>query len=201
MEGYTFQNPELLEQALTHVSYCNQHGLCPSISYERLEFIGDALLATFCRLYYSEVFYDVREDILTKVSDRKLSNSYLSGIARSKGIHKEIRMGYDLMKKYILPETPPSKNPRVYADTMEALVAAVYLDSGRNFETTFLFTISILRLDESLEKDIEHVKKAKKKKDKNGVQKKKADRYRARLRNVMETKLLSVFGSGLSPQC
>ena len=42
--GFSFKNPSLLRQALMHLSYCNEHGLNQSESYERLEFLGDAVL-------------------------------------------------------------------------------------------------------------------------------------------------------------
>ena len=42
--GFSFKNPSLLHQALVHLSYCNENNLDPSASYERLEFLGDAVL-------------------------------------------------------------------------------------------------------------------------------------------------------------
>ena len=64
--GFSFRNPSLLRQALVHLSYCNENDLDQSESYERLEFLGDAVLelAVSTELYFR--FPNADEGELTK---------------------------------------------------------------------------------------------------------------------------------------
>ena len=65
--GYTFQNPELLRNALTHSSYTNEKGHSGFKDNERLEFLGDAVFDAVISEYLYEKLEDVEEGKLTKL--------------------------------------------------------------------------------------------------------------------------------------
>jgi ribonuclease III len=121
--GYTFRNPALLEEALTHpsVAYETQK---PQPDNQRLEYLGDAVLElVFSHLLY-ESFPEAAEGVLTKLRARMVSRPALAGYARSIRLGDQLRMGRG-------EESSGGRDrDSSLADAMEALTAAVYLDSG-----------------------------------------------------------------------
>ena len=78
--GYHFRDPSLLETALTHASYSNEKGVP---SYERLEFLGDAVLQIVISRYLFERFDDIPEGLLTKYRQYLVCETTLARIART----------------------------------------------------------------------------------------------------------------------
>ena len=130
--GFSFKDPSLLRLALVHRSYCNENGLDPSESYERLEFLGDAVLelAVSAELYRRLPQAD--EDELTKTRSSLVRRETLAKIARR----------IDLGKYLLVGKGVDASNGRqqdsVLAAAFEALVAAVYIDQGNEFTRQFI---------------------------------------------------------------
>lgn len=116
--GIELKNKQLLETALTHSSYSNEHKNCEN--YERLEFLGDAVL----ELVTSEYFYkntDYKEGAMTKHRADYVCEKALATYSREFGLDKFIRVGAG--QKCNLNDT-------IIADVFEAVVGAIYLDQG-----------------------------------------------------------------------
>ncbi|MDR1376607.1 MAG: ribonuclease III [Synergistaceae bacterium] len=117
--GYFFRDGGLLETALRHASYAHENGLMES--NERLEFLGDAVLG----MVVSHVLYEVRPD----ATEGELSHYRVEFVCRDALVRWAEKLGLDqvLMKgKSLKTHTPPS----LFADAMEAVLGAVYLDGG-----------------------------------------------------------------------
>ncbi len=125
--GYRFRDRRLLAQALCHSS-ARQEGLP---SNERLEFLGDTILGFLVSLYLYEARPRLSEGELTRLRSRAVSRPALHEAARKLGVEEFLAVGKGLEKKGPLP-------PGVLADTMEALVAAVFLDGGTDHAWAFV---------------------------------------------------------------
>ena len=113
---------ELMEQALTHRSYAYEHGGLPT--NERLEFLGDAVLG----LVVTESLYaahpGLSEGSLAKLRAGVVNTRALAGVARGLGLGRWLRLGRG-------EETTGGRDKNsLLADTMEALIGAVYLERG-----------------------------------------------------------------------
>lgn len=127
----TLKNNQLLVTALTHSSYSNEHKDVKN--YERLEFLGDAVL----ELVTSEYFYlnsDYKEGEMTKHRADYVCEKALATYAKEIGIDKCIRLGEG--QKHNLNDT-------IIADVFEAVVGAIYLDQGFFVAKDYLDTIII----------------------------------------------------------
>ena len=118
-EKYHIQikNLEQMQTAFTHTSYANEHHL---ESYERLEFLGDAVL----ELITSEYFYlntDLREGDMTKTRASYVCEHALATYAKEIGLNKYIRVGNGQLDNV---------NDTIIADVFESVLGAIYLDCG-----------------------------------------------------------------------
>ena len=113
---------ELMEQALTHRSYAYEHGGLPT--NERLEFLGDAVLG----LVVTDTLYAVHpglpEGSLAKLRASVVNTRALAGVARGLGLGRWLRLGRGE------ENTGGRDKNSILADTMEALIGAVYLERG-----------------------------------------------------------------------
>lgn len=122
--GYTFKNPKLLKTALTHKSYAHQFG---AESYERLEFLGDAILGLIIaqELYLDEKF---PEGMSTRIRAALVCEDTLAELSREIQINQYARLGTSA-------ESGGERNRKsILADMFEAHIAAMYLEAG--FEET-----------------------------------------------------------------
>jgi ribonuclease III len=128
---YIFRSQQLLVDALTHRSYLNEYG--PEISSnERLEFLGDAVLALVSAdLVYTERPAD-SEGILTQLRVALVRASTLADFARQLALGAYLRLGHS--------EATLGGRDResVIASAFEAVVGAIYLDGGIDAARTFL---------------------------------------------------------------
>ncbi len=123
--GYTFRNIVLLENALTHSSYANEQR-ARGISYpsnERLEFFGDAVLQLLISEHLYETLVGKSEGVLTKMRQHLVCEKTLSRIAASINLGEYLNVGHGEEL------TDCRRRPKVLADALEALIAAIYLDS------------------------------------------------------------------------
>lgn len=128
---HTFRTPQLLVDALTHRSYLNEYG-SDIPSNERLEFLGDAVLALVSAdLVYTERPAD-SEGILTQLRVALVRASTLADFARRLGLGPYLRLGRS--------EATLGGRDResVIASAFEAVVGAIYLDGGIDAARAFL---------------------------------------------------------------
>ncbi len=115
--GYRFQNPALLEQAVTHRS----HG---AVHNERLEFLGDAVLnCTIAQLLYQK-YARLNEGDLSRLRANLVKQQSLADIAERLGLSDFLRLGEGEMK------SGGFRRPSILADTIEAIYGAVLVDGG-----------------------------------------------------------------------
>ncbi|MDP5206502.1 ribonuclease III [Alishewanella sp. SMS9] len=115
--SYEFQQPALLEQALTHRSCKGQHN-------ERLEFLGDALLGLVIAEALFERFPETREGDLTRMRSALVKGVTLASIAQELGLSEFLRLGPGELK------SGGFRRESILADALEAIIGAIYLDSG-----------------------------------------------------------------------
>lgn len=125
--GHHFKNKELLSQALTHAS--SKQRSTVSISYERLEFLGDRILGLVVAEMLYQAFPDESEGALAKRHGLLVSQTVLEKIADT----LEIKSAIHAMGR----ETTLLLTGSILADMVESLIAALYLDAG--FETARVF--------------------------------------------------------------
>ncbi len=124
--GYRFREPELLLQALTHTSYSNEHRgqEAPASSYERLEFLGDAVLGFLVGEHLFRQLPAAREGELSARRDALINQGELASLARRLGLGRYLRLGRGEERQ------GGRRKDSLLADVVEALLAAVYLDGG-----------------------------------------------------------------------
>jgi ribonuclease-3 len=122
--GYRFRDPELLRTALTHVSFANETMRDPGASYERLEFLGDALLGFLVARLLVAADPDADEGLLTRRKQIVVQTDALADAARSLGLGDALRLSRGETA------TGGREKPSLLADVFEAVLGAVYLDRG-----------------------------------------------------------------------
>lgn len=115
--AHTFKQPKLLSRALTHRSFGAEH-------YERLEFLGDSVLnLAISDWLYGQLSQQAEGD-LSRIRANLVKQDTLHGLAVGLGLPQLMRLG-DGEKR-----SGGSKRPSILADTLEAIIGAVYLDAG-----------------------------------------------------------------------
>lgn len=147
-----FKNQNLLKQALTHRSYLNEHQGDKKIvnigHNERLEFLGDAVLELIVTEYLYKK-YNNPEGELTNWRASLVNSRMLSQIS------KEIRLDDFL---YLSKGEAKDKNSKarnyILANTLEALIGAIYLDKGVKKAKQFIEKNILIKLKEIIEKQL-----------------------------------------------
>lgn len=121
--GYKFRNPLLLAEALTHPSLAYETQK-PHFDNQRLEFLGDAVLQLILTTDLYHRFPDFAEGTMTKLRSRLVSRAALQEYAR------DIRLGDYLLIGKGEEASGGRDRPSTLADAFEALIGAIYLDSG-----------------------------------------------------------------------
>lgn len=122
--GLTFRDEALLEQALVHSSFVNEHPEAALRSNERLEFLGDAVVS----LVFSEALWISHpEDPEGSLTTRRAAIVSTRGLAR---IASRLDLGPALSMGQGAERSGERRRSSVLAGTLEALVAAIYLDQG-----------------------------------------------------------------------
>ena len=120
--GYTFQNPALLERALTHSSYANEREALGD--NERLEFLGDSVLGFITAEYLFSEHKGVPEGELTRLRAYAVCEKSLDVYAREIGLGDYLLLGKGEER------TGGRERASVLSDAFEAVIAAIYLDGG-----------------------------------------------------------------------
>jgi len=115
--GYTFQDAGLLQQALTHRSHSATHN-------ERLEFLGDSVLNCVVASILYERFAAIDEGDLSRLRANLVKQQSLFEIAQRLELSQFLRLGEGELK------SGGFRRPSILADTLEALLGAIFLDTG-----------------------------------------------------------------------
>lgn len=130
-------NINLYITAVTHSSYTNENPSYPD--YERLEFLGDAVL----EIIISEYLYKERkleEGVMTRMRASYVCEEACATYARELGLDKDIKIG-----------SGETINQTILADVFEAFVAAIYLDQGFEFTKKFVLDIIVKYIEKGVD--------------------------------------------------
>ena len=142
--GYTFNNKKLLQNALTHTSYAYEHGIQ---SNEKLEFLGDSILEFVSSEYMYNKYLNLKEGQLTKVRATVVCEKSLYKVATAHNFGKFLYLGKSEIK------SGGNKRPAILADSVEAVIAAIFIDGGLEPARKFI----IENLKEEIEIATKHV--------------------------------------------
>ncbi len=119
--GYTFKNKQLLQTALTHTSYAYEHN---EESNEKLEYLGDSILEFISSKYLYLNYPNLREGEMTKVRASVVCEESLYKVAKRHDFSDFLYLGKSEQK------AGGKNRPAILADSVEAIIAAMYLDGG-----------------------------------------------------------------------
>ena len=140
--GYTFKNKELLKNALTHTSYAYENKIK---SNERLEYLGDSILEFISSEYLFLNYNNLSEGEMTKARAFAVCEEALAEVANSYGFGDFLRVG----------KCENKVNGRyrnsILADSVEAVIGAIYMDSGIEAARKFIIADIERKLKEYVE--------------------------------------------------
>ena len=122
--NYTFRDPALLSEALSHSSYANEHRAAGLNSNERLEFLGDSVLGFVTAEFLFVQHPDLPEGDLTRIRAALVCEQSLYEVARKLDLGSYLKLGRGE------EAGGGRKRTSILADATEAVFAAVYLDGG-----------------------------------------------------------------------
>lgn len=122
--GYVYKNKQLLRQAMTHTSFANEQKINKLESYERIEFLGDAVLEMVSSEYFYFEYPDKSEGNLTKTRASAVCEPSLAITARQLELGKYLLLGKGE------EATGGRERDSIIADAVEALIGSIYLDGG-----------------------------------------------------------------------
>jgi len=132
-----FKDIELLNKALTHTSYTNENNIDVLNSYERLEFLGDAVLKLSISKYFYSKFKDYQEGKLTKIRAEVVSDKTIAEYAKKIGLGEIILLGKNEKKH------KGANKESILACAFEALLGAIFLEYGsRGYKKAYDFLIN-----------------------------------------------------------
>ena len=137
--GYVFKDKSLLKLALTHSSYSNELKINNAGNYERLEFLGDAVLELMSSKFFYAEYPDMNEGQLTRLRSSMVCEQALAVCARDIDLPKYIFLGKG-------EENTGGRNrDSIISDVFEAVLGAIYLDGG--FEVADQFVVKNVLTD------------------------------------------------------
>ena len=122
--GYVFRDPALLQAALYHSSYANEHRGAHIASNERLEFLGDAVLGFVTAEHLYKRHPDLPEGDLTRIRAALVCEESLHEVAQTLSLGDHLCLGKGE------EQGGGRRRPSILADATESVFAAVYLDGG-----------------------------------------------------------------------
>lgn len=136
--GYQFKNISLLKQALTHSSFTNEQRINKTKNYERLEFLGDAVLELVSSDFLFREHPELPEGELTKLRASMVCEPSLAFCAR------DLELGQFMLLGRGEESTGGRKRDSITSDAMEAVTGAIFLDGGmepaRKFINRFILS-------------------------------------------------------------
>ncbi len=146
--GITFKNINLLVQAFVHRSYLNEHHDFPLGHNERLEFLGDAVLELIVTEFLFEEYLNP-EGELTNWRAALVNAKILAGIAYEIGMEPFLFLSHGEAK-----DSGTKAREYIMANTIEAVIGAIYLDRGYDISRQFITRWIISRLPQVLEQGL-----------------------------------------------
>ena len=146
--GYKFKNTDLLRTALTHKSYANENNVK---SYERLEFLGDSILEFVSSKILYENYKNLSEGEMTKVRAYSVCEDSLYTIAVKHNFSDFLYLGKS-------EKASKTNKKAILADTVEAVIAAIYFDSGIDASEKFIEENIISIIDMAIENGLKDYK-------------------------------------------
>ncbi|MCF7820340.1 MAG: ribonuclease III [Candidatus Pacebacteria bacterium] len=147
--GFKFKNKDYLKQALVHRSYLNEHLDFPLGHNERLEYLGDAVLELIVTEYLYQNFPEKDEGVLTNWRASLVNSKMLFQVAKTLEIEEFLRLSKGEAKD------KSSKSRRyILADSVEAVIGAIYLDKGIKPAKKFIEKNIIAHLDDIISKGL-----------------------------------------------
>lgn len=140
--GYQFQNPKLLDHALTHSSYANEHHLGSISSNERLEFLGDSVLGMIVADHLYRTFPDLPEGDLTRIRANLVCEGSLVLVAKEWDLGRYLKLGKGENA------CGGRSRPSILADAVEAVLAAVFLDGGLEHDRDIIQRFLLNRMEQ-----------------------------------------------------
>lgn len=122
--GYEFKEKRLIMEALTHSSFSNEQKINKFKNYERLEFLGDAVLELLSSRFFFEAYPDMSEGQMTRLRSSMVCEPALAFCAR------DISLGDYILLGKGEEATGGRKRDSIISDVMEAVIGAIYLDGG-----------------------------------------------------------------------
>lgn len=141
---YTFKNKDLLKTAFTHTSYAYENKV---ESNEKLEFLGDSILEFISSEYIYKNYPNLKEGEMTKVRATVVCENSLYKVAKLHNFSDFLYLGKSELK------TEGYKRPAILADSVEAVIAAMFLDGGIVPASEFIIT----NLKDEIEMATKHV--------------------------------------------
>lgn len=130
--GYSFQNRNLLENALTHSSFSNEKHWSYERNNERLEFLGDAVLELVSSDFIFHEYPSDMEGTMTKLRASLVCEQSLAESARELALGRYIRLGRGEAR------TGGGDRDSILSDAFEAVIGAIYLDGGLEHASAFI---------------------------------------------------------------
>lgn len=121
---YSFRNPEVLKQALTHKSFHNENASASSGHNEKLEFLGDSVLDLALSAILMKKYPELDEGALSKIRASLVNENFLAEMAKSIELDKHMYLGRGEEKML------GAGKPRLQASCFEAVIGALYMDGG-----------------------------------------------------------------------
>lgn len=127
--GYQFEDESLLNKAMTHTSYAYENNV---ESNEKLEFLGDSILEFISSKYIFKNYPNLKEGEMTKVRAQVVCEQSLYKIAKMHNFSDFLNLG----KSEKL--SGGKERPAILADSVEAVIAAMYIDGGLKVAEKFI---------------------------------------------------------------
>ena len=139
--GYQFKNTDLLIQALTHSSFVNEQKINKKPDYERLEFLGDAVLEMISSEFLFKKYPDKKEGEMSKIRASLVCEPALAFCSEQINLKKYIQLGKG-------EEATGGRNKEsIIADVCEAVIGALFLDGGIEYSKRFIDTYVLTNAD------------------------------------------------------
>lgn len=139
--GYCFQDKSLLRQALTHSSFSNEQKINKWKNYERIEYLGDAVLELISSDYFYHTYPEETEGNLTKMRASAVCEQALAITAR------ELQLGGYMVFGKGEEQNGGRERESIIADAVEAIIGAIYLDGGLEQAKKFIHGFVLNDLD------------------------------------------------------
>ncbi|MDO4743087.1 MAG: ribonuclease III [bacterium] len=140
--NYSFKNKAYLIEALSHSSFVNE-SKSKKNSNERLEFLGDSVLSIIVSEYIFKRYSDLPEGELTKIRAFLVCEKSLCNFSRELELGKFLLLGRGEL------QNGGNERPSILADAFEAVLAAIYLDSGMEVARRHVLRFIVPELDKS----------------------------------------------------